>query len=145
VTKKIPIDDAMVGRALTMMKSQWWGFGAPSEQSSPNTTRYVTQESTDRHKVVQLLDAALNPPDEPEIVVTEEMLAVAGAFRVGGRDGVSDRITADIYRAMRKLEPIQGKSIVSPFSFGGWLHARRADDVKAVGFMRTHRRKDDPK
>jgi len=128
MTKKIQIDDAMVERALW---KAMWPIHGPADINWKNMR--------------DILEVALNPSDEPEIPVTEEQ-RLAGWKAFNRRPGSPDVIDCilDAYRAMRKLEPIQANSIVSPFSFGGWLHARRADDVKTVGFMRTHRRKDDP-
>ncbi len=57
--------------------------------------------------VEAMLDAALNPPSEPEIVVTDEMeqagsLVVERRFHFSTANG---DVACDIYRAMRKLEP----------------------------------------
>ncbi len=49
------------------------------------------------------LEAALNPPAEPEIVVTEEM-ADAGAKQWRNASGDYAGAVA-VYRAMRRLEP----------------------------------------
>jgi hypothetical protein len=54
-----------------------------------------------------MLDAALNPPSEPEIVVTDEMeqagsLVVERRFHFSTANG---DVACDVYRAMRKLEP----------------------------------------
>ena len=51
------------------------------------------------------LDAALNPPPEPEIHITEEMIRAGQKAR--------DHGFCDIYRAMRTLEPKFGGSIKS--------------------------------
>lgn len=53
-----------------------------------------------------MLDAALNPPQEPEVVVTEEMEQVGRQTALNCRMSVTGpgSIRA-IYRAMRRLEP----------------------------------------
>jgi hypothetical protein len=50
------------------------------------------------------LEAALNPPPEPEIVVTEEMVEAAECLDYKRIPDKKSYYTA-IYRAMRKLEP----------------------------------------
>jgi len=101
MTKKIPIDDAMVERAVE-------AYSAGSEGSD-----YFMRCA---------LEAALNPPEEPEIVVTEEMkeegrkqvrylaqynLAAqkSGVFLEGGSGSIEPSDSEIIYRAMRRLEP----------------------------------------
>ncbi len=55
--------------------------------------------------VEAMLDAALNPPSEPEVTVTDEMKAAGRREAlVPGASLTYDRMEA-IYRAMRKLEP----------------------------------------
>jgi hypothetical protein len=55
---------------------------------------------------VKDLHAALNPPPEPEIVVTEEMVGAAQYMDYKRIPDMKGYYTA-IYRAMRKLEPKQ--------------------------------------
>lgn len=57
--------------------------------------------------VQAMLNAALNPPSEPEVTVTDEMeqagsLVVERRFHFSTANG---DVACDVYRAMRKLEP----------------------------------------
>jgi hypothetical protein len=66
-----------------------------------------------REDVRRALDAALNPPPEPEITVTEEMSLVGQKWLIEavrrGTTGDGDLwwLARNTYRAMRRLEPGQ--------------------------------------
>jgi hypothetical protein len=88
MTKPV-IDDAAVARAQAEMSRPKW----INRWAGPEAMRAA-------------LEAAINPPPEPEIVVTDEMENVGGVM-IGRWSGmVSNREVAQLaYRAMRKLEP----------------------------------------
>lgn len=94
---KINITDEMVRRALTVTVA---GHMASAE-AGKTVNDYLSW-----HAVRAALDAALNPPPEPEIPVTEEMMR-AGADAIGDAMMIETlgSQAARIYRAMRKLEP----------------------------------------
>ncbi len=138
------ITEEMVKAAVEAMNSPFASLGAESF-GDVNTTRYVTRESLDRAKVRFILDSALNPPSEPEITVTDEMIK-AGRGQMNLRTLVDQGATSayvpcnayvetvvDVYRAMRKLEP-------APFKPNATIHHRSRE-----GLIHSHRRKDDPK
>ncbi len=86
MSEKVVVTDEMVERFLRAVP----GAVAPSF----NATKLA-------------LDAALNPPAEPEIVVTQEM-ALAGEDVLVERRGcgmMMVNVAADVYRAMHKLAP----------------------------------------
>lgn len=88
------------------------------------------------------LEAALNPPREPEIKVTLEM-QIAGADILEenkNRFMLLVPLAAEVYRAMRKLEPMPTPCKLPFVSGVGTLHKREGD----LGIAH-HRRKDDPK
>lgn len=90
----IEITDEMVDRA----GRAWF----PADQYEPEFHRSSMR---------RVLQAALNPPPEPEIVITQEMgsagKAVALMWQEKGGAGTSDLwvMARDMYRAMRRLEP----------------------------------------
>jgi hypothetical protein len=137
---KIEITDAMVERAKIVLVDG--GLLSHGE----------TVESHAR----RILSAALNPPPEPEITVTKEML-VAGACAYNGFLMMNQPIKRDdlasvggvsaAYRAMRALEPKPERPVWTkvdqpPERGPGYrFHARSHD----VGYPHSHRRAGDPK
>lgn len=112
--KRREVTDAMVERAWKAMPDLEDGFG--------------------KDHLRHALEAALNEPPKPEIVVTEEMLAAGNrawkelAYSPGDRfDKRDKRCLLAIYRAMRALElkPVPpllvcakcGSSHIEPFGF----------------------------
>ena len=67
------------------------------------------------------LEAALNPPPEREIYITDEMIRAGQAAR-----DASFAVT-DIYRAMRRLEPYD------PLAKQGQMQSRRKNDGGGSG------------
>jgi hypothetical protein len=96
---RIEIDEAMISRAARLL-----GCGSPHN----------------REDVRRALDAALNPPPEPEITVTDEMAAVGQKWfidmvrRGALGDGELWWLAKNVYRAMRKLEPGQKPNPIQP-------------------------------
>ena len=97
----IEITDEMVERAFTYLNHHAFFGGSPFEEYHAH--------------VRKALDAALNPPAEPEIVVTAEQRRV-GASLLSQAPAIPKNTsqanwewlldyTAVIYRAMRRLEP----------------------------------------
>jgi hypothetical protein len=85
----------------------------------------------------KLLDAALNPPPEPEIVVTNEM------FESGMRASFdSTNWIVAIYRAMRVLEPQPMQYKARMVVDGGTAHCRK-EDRRECQPNHVHCRKDD--
>ena len=90
----IEITDEMVKRGCD------WYYGTDSQALFHN-----------RETMRKILEAALNPPPEPEIVVTHEMAIAGQALALKARNqgacGDADLwvLVKAIYRAMRKLEP----------------------------------------
>ena len=79
-----------------------------------------------REDVRRALEAALNPPPDPEIVVTEEMKR-AGAETIRNQYGYTPDFAEKIYRAMRKLEPYD------PLAKQGQMQSRRKNDGGGSG------------
>jgi hypothetical protein len=139
---KIEITDAMVQRAVKA-GYRWQGPGG-----------YIVGDDAAAH-VRMVLDAALNPPPEPEIEVTKEM-CVAGACAYNGflmmnqpikRDNLASigGVTA-AYRAMRALEPkpLAAHDAGTVFTSRGPAHMhRRSGDTSRDTYF--HRRAGDPK
>lgn len=112
---KIEITDDMVER--------YW---SKARQPMPDGT-------SPREHAIGLLEAALNPPVEPEVVVTEEMRSAAVNIYLDDFQPHVDYFTR-IYRAMHavrpKAEPDSQRT----------NHFREGDR-----FVRAHRRAGDPK
>ena len=71
------------------------------------------------------LEAALNPPPEPEIYITEQMIRAGQA----ARDFSYGWGVTDIYRAMRRLEPKVEPFIVRAVPAPGqpWIRGLHSD------------------
>ncbi len=116
---KIEITDEMVERAWATMPDAPQGFL--------------------KADLERALNAALNPPPEPEIVVTEEMQEAGAAWLASYRGNLAWAASfAGIYRAMYaarpKDDPVPGKH--------NHYHYRANDNACRPIF---HRRQDDPK
>lgn len=95
--KKREVTDDAVARAAEALE-RWNAW--------PNCT-------ASRKGVRAALESALNPPEEPEVVVTREMLD-AGVWAAMGypchTENLARVAAGAIYRAMRGLEPKAGES-----------------------------------
>lgn len=141
--EKIIIDDAAVGRA--------WEILDPYFKESPFPVRanYVLRWA---------LEAAFNPPPEPEIEVTLDMATVGNRAYQAARNAPCMQKFGDIYRAMeRERRRAEAQSAPKPackawpdryplyhiMGDGGIsFHMRAKDNPRDVAHQ--HRRKDDP-
>ena len=91
MAEKIPVTDAAIERCR-----KWF------------LNRFGTNHSIDTTR--EMLDAALNPPQGPEIIITDEMtLAGVAALKTSNTacaasDWYSEK-AKEVYRAMKRLEP----------------------------------------
>lgn len=122
MSKKIEITDEMVERAT---RAAMW---------NNQLDEALLQTTTPQIRMRRALEAALNPPQEPEIVVTEEMLRAGlecnGRFATSHFKSWCSTQLGNIYRAMRKLEPPPAKPM--PIQEGERRYARQCSNAFGV-------------
>jgi len=97
--KKREVTDAMVERAH---RANWGKYIWGNDDAS------VPDNATPKQRMRAALEAALNPPPEPEVTVTEEMISASGLWERGCTYHMGTLTSTQIenaYRAMRRLEP----------------------------------------